>query len=540
MSFTRKFLIAAALLPLVFVPTSRAQFVSPNAASAIVGTVAPANGGTGVANTGTITVGGNLVTGGALTFADLSGVGELLYTTSARNVGGLADVATGSVLISGGVGIAPAWATKVALGGATLGTNTLAATGTVSLANTALAPTSIVAGTQSVSIGLGNNTNYYGVSAGYFQAQDDVSVAAGTKGVLLAVQATVVPRLPRTNSPNDDATAFIAQNGALSSTNNATDAFYVGHNSVFTAGATEFAGGAFLNAANVGVAFGTQGTMSYGVDLCYAATCSTITSAAMRAPNNSPFQARNAAGSGDVEIARVNASNLVSLGGGAVLVDTATTNVTFAGSPQASVNLGSNFGASATRWNVGYFRTWNSNNGSNQWNIDTGLGASGDGNMTFAHSGSTVLTLGSSSAVTLGGGLNAPSLATSSAATTGTLCWTTGTGLVNVDTTVACLASDERLKDISGPVTGALAEIMELQPMAYGWKTGTSKALDDPGEHIGLGAFATAYADERLIARGADGQPRAWRQDAMIALLVAAVKEQQAEIKDMRAQLGRR
>lgn len=133
------------------------------------------------------------------------------------------------------------------------------------------------------------------------------------------------------------------------------------------------------------------------------------------------------------------------------------------------------------------------------------------------------------------GAVTMPNLASSSAATTGTLCWTTGTGNVNVDTTVACLASDERLKNIGAPITSATAELMALKPITYRWKNDTPKAKDDPGEHIGLGAFATGYVDEKLIARDAERNPRGWRQDAMIALLVQAMQEQQREIAALKA-----
>jgi hypothetical protein len=159
------------------------------------------------------------------------------------------------------------------------------------------------------------------------------------------------------------------------------------------------------------------------------------------------------------------------------------------------------------------------------------------GNQVLSFSGANAVFAASASAVSLavsGSSVTMPGLGTSSAATTGTLCWTTGTGLVNVDTTLACLASDERLKEISGPISGALAEVMALSPIVYTWKDGPKQA-SDPGEHFGLGAFATAYVDERLIARDLDGNPRGWRQDAVIATLVAAIQEQQAEISTLRA-----
>lgn len=131
------------------------------------------------------------------------------------------------------------------------------------------------------------------------------------------------------------------------------------------------------------------------------------------------------------------------------------------------------------------------------------------------------------------GNIYAPGLASSSSATTGTLCWQSGSspaGLINVDTTVACLASAEPLKNISGPLTGSLDRINALKPIVYTWKFDTPKADGDPGIHYGLGAFATAYASESLIARDDQGNPRAWRQDALIADLVGAVQEQQRQI----------
>ena len=110
-----------------------------------------------------------------------------------------------------------------------------------------------------------------------------------------------------------------------------------------------------------------------------------------------------------------------------------------------------------------------------------------------------------------------------SSAQTGTVCWS-ATNLT-YDATLGCLTSDERLKDILGPDTGALDRVMRLKPIVYDWKSDAPKAAVDPGDHIGLGAFATAYVDERLIARDPEGNPRAWREDAEIADLVAAIQE---------------
>ena len=153
----------------------------------------------------------------------------------------------------------------------------------------------------------------------------------------------------------------------------------------------------------------------------------------------------------------------------------------------------------------------------------------GTNNLNVTIGGTSNTTLLSSATITM------PNIASSSAATTGTLCWTTGTGNINVDTTTTCLASDERLKEIRGGLSGALDMVMRLKPITYRWKDGTSKTASDPGEHIGLGAFATGYVDERLIGRDIEGNPKGWRQDAMIAALVAAVQAQQREIEALKA-----
>lgn len=67
------------------------------------------------------------------TFPGTATAGDLLYASGANAWGNLADVATGSVLISGGVGAAPSWSTTAAVG--TVDAST-ALTGTVKVLNT--------------------------------------------------------------------------------------------------------------------------------------------------------------------------------------------------------------------------------------------------------------------------------------------------------------------------------------------------------------------------------------------------------------------
>lgn len=84
-----------------------------------LGTVTSVNGSGGttgltltggpITTSGTLTLGGTLVAAnGGTGFASYA-VGDLLYANTTTTLAKLADVAVGSVLISGGVGVAPSW-----------------------------------------------------------------------------------------------------------------------------------------------------------------------------------------------------------------------------------------------------------------------------------------------------------------------------------------------------------------------------------------------------------------------------------------------
>lgn len=125
------------------------------------------------------------------------------------------------------------------------------------------------------------------------------------------------------------------------------------------------------------------------------------------------------------------------------------------------------------------------------------------------------------------GAITMPGLAASSAATTGTVCWTSG-GNLTVDTTVACLASTRKVKQNIVPLDVGLAEIMKLQPVSY-----ELKPEFDPGHlgrQVGLIAEDVASVDSRLVAMGDDG-PRGVRYMQLTAVLAKAIQQQQQEIR---------
>lgn len=168
------------------------------------------------------------------------------------------------------------------------------------------------------------------------------------------------------------------------------------------------------------------------------------------------------------------------------------------------------------------------------------IGGNATGTGAPSNGANVKITMGTSTNGTAGS-LQLVNVTASSAAQAGTYCGSASgasTSSVTIDTTLACLASDERLKNISKftPAPGfrtACEEEAALVTINYTWKEGTPKFVGDPGEHIGLGAFTTAYADERLIARDEKGNPRGWRQDAMIALGIACRQEQEKRLVEL-------
>lgn len=166
---------------------------------------------------------------------------------------------------------------------------------------------------------------------------------------------------------------------------------------------------------------------------------------------------------------------------------------------------------------------------------------------------STTLTLGmtlqSSGGLSIGsatdplaGGLQingqtfAPNITTSSAAQTGTVCWTTGTGKFTVDTTLGCLASSARFKNIIGEVTPAKAlDIVDrTRTVSFTRKEEYGGNLDS-AEQFGLTAEQAATVDERLIARDTEGQLLGVRYMEFTSVLAGAVRQLKADNDNLRS-----
>lgn len=200
--------------------------------------------------------------------------------------------------------------------------------------------------------------------------------------------------------------------------------------------------------------------------------------------------------------------------------------VTFAG--QLGVNIGGSWRliASAASATV---PTIIPNTGS----TTTGIGSQANGNMSMVVGGAEN-TRFSTNIVTLLGTtqLNVATMTQTSAAQSGTNCYNSATGAMTYDATLGCLTSLEETKNIQpGGIPQALPEIMALKPFWFTWKD--KKLHRDTNQQPGLGAHATEKVDARLVGYGPDGKLRGVRYTEMVALLVAAIQQQQAEIASL-------
>jgi hypothetical protein len=129
-----------------------------------------------------------------------------------------------------------------------------------------------------------------------------------------------------------------------------------------------------------------------------------------------------------------------------------------------------------------------------------------------------------------------PNLASSSAATTGTVCWTTG-GNLTVDTTLACLSSTRKIKQDIRDIDIGLDTVLKLHPVAYHLKPAANpKHL---GEQVGLIAEDVQAIDPRLVGLDSQGNVEGVRYMQLTAVLIKAIQDQQAQINALRGAIAR-
>ncbi|HYN83902.1 MAG TPA: tail fiber domain-containing protein [Pyrinomonadaceae bacterium] len=96
--------------------------------------------------------------------------------------------------------------------------------------------------------------------------------------------------------------------------------------------------------------------------------------------------------------------------------------------------------------------------------------------------------------------------------------------------------SDERLKNIKGRFTSGLDAVMKLQPLYYEYKRDNALGLTSEGTHVGFGAQAVQKVIPEAVVRNEQGYLLV-NNDPIIWTMLNAIKEQQKEIEDLKAQV---
>jgi hypothetical protein len=153
----------------------------------------------------------------------------------------------------------------------------------------------------------------------------------------------------------------------------------------------------------------------------------------------------------------------------------------------------------------------------------TGGSFNGTNVLDYGITTASVWTFGSQIAVT--------SMTQTTVAQSGTVCYNT-TGAITYDATLGCLTSLEEMKDIHGPITGALSEVMKFKPF---WFTPINRSAgSDLAEQPGFGAHQIEAVDKRLVGYGPNGELRGVRYMEITAVEAAAIAELKTEFDNYR------
>lgn len=96
--------------------------------------------------------------------------------------------------------------------------------------------------------------------------------------------------------------------------------------------------------------------------------------------------------------------------------------------------------------------------------------------------------------------------------------------------------SDERLKNIKGRFTSGLSAVMQLQPLRYEYRHNNALGLTSDGEHVGFGAQALQKVIPEAVTKTESGYLMV-NNDPIIWTMLNAIKEQQKEIEQLKAQV---
>jgi len=96
--------------------------------------------------------------------------------------------------------------------------------------------------------------------------------------------------------------------------------------------------------------------------------------------------------------------------------------------------------------------------------------------------------------------------------------------------------SDERLKNIKGRYNSGLKALMQLQPIRYEYKPNNPLGIKSEGENVGFGAQSLQKIIPEAVTRDSSGYLMV-KSDPVLWTMLNAIKEQQKEIVELRAQV---
>jgi hypothetical protein len=168
------------------------------------------------------------------------------------------------------------------------------------------------------------------------------------------------------------------------------------------------------------------------------------------------------------------------------------------------------------------------------------------------HDGTGVAVLGTTSGVPFAGAQGATSFTLRTNHTNRV--WVTATGEVGIataspDDTLSvnggadktgggswATFSDARLKNIDGRFAPGIEQIMQLQPIYYRYKKRNGMSIRDHAEHVGLVAQAVQKVIPEAVTKNSKGYLLV-SNDPIIWAMLNAIKEQQKEIRNQRAEI---
>jgi hypothetical protein len=96
--------------------------------------------------------------------------------------------------------------------------------------------------------------------------------------------------------------------------------------------------------------------------------------------------------------------------------------------------------------------------------------------------------------------------------------------------------SDERLKTVKGRFSNGLKAVMQLQPLRFEYKPNNALKLNAPGEHVGFSAQDVEQIIPEAVTKNSQGYLMI-NNDPIIWTMLNAIKEQQAEIEELRKEV---